>query len=141
MSSINAAADRPKAAAVWQHGAMQRPGFKENLRHLMDSRGVNGAELAARVRVDPGAVSRWRSDGHLPSAQDFLAIARVLEVDPWLLIGSSFREPDPPRQVAHPGRRKKDAIVSKALNPSRKGPASSVQVAPKGQPSTNARRR
>lgn len=122
LSSVKRAGVCHPTVAAWQHGPVAKPTFRENLDTFMTAAGISGAELAARVRVDPGAVSRWLSKGHLPNAQDFLAVARVLGVDPWILVGSSFKEPGPPRKVAPPGRRPKDAKFISLLKPAHRKP-------------------
>lgn len=122
LSTVNHTIAPQRDVAAWQHRDVTLPSFRENLKSYMGSNGVNGNELAARIRVTAGAVSRWLKIGRVPSGQDLLAIARVLKVDPFTLVGSSFREPDPPRaDVSPPGRRPKvkpsEDAVEVALRP------------------------
>lgn len=139
LSSVNATPGELGHVVSWQHGVVKT--FREKLQEFLDAGDVKQAELAARVRVDPGAVSRWLSKGHLPSAQDFLAICRVFGVtDPWVLAGSSFVEPDPPRKVARPGRRPKDAALTEMLKVPRKTAASAPHKPPPPPRSTRRTR-
>lgn len=108
--------DAPVSVVSWQHERVGRPTFAENLQAFLVANRMSPAELARRLGVTGGAVSRWQSKGHLPNAQDFMAIAKVLGVDPWVLIGSSFTEPLPPSDVPPPGRRPKTAL-DRALEP------------------------
>lgn len=82
-----------------------RPTFAENLESLMRTHDVNQPELARRVGVSVPAVSRWLSTGRIPGGQDLLAIARVLAIDPWVLMGASFTEPLPAQPLPKRGRR------------------------------------
>ena len=93
---------RPKDLA-WQRESVSGS-FAEKLRELMDFHEINQPALARRVRVETATVSRWLSTGRLPGGQDLLALARVLETDPYKLVGSSFGEPEPPEAAVRKGR-------------------------------------
>ncbi len=112
LSSVNVTHPPQGTIAAWQHASVKP--FREKLRDYMDAAEMNQAELAYRVRVTEGVVSRtWLKKGKLPNVQQFLAIVKVLNIaDPWALIGSSFEEPKPQRKVAPPGRRPKDATLA-----------------------------
>ncbi len=110
LSSATVAGLPSAPVASWQNGdGMSRPTFAQMLGSLSRAKRVNQSELAYRVGVDRGVVSRWCDGSRLPSGQDLLAICKVLGVtDPWVLMGASFVEPKGPREgVARPGRRPK----------------------------------
>jgi transcriptional regulator with XRE-family HTH domain len=70
----------------------------------MELHGISGAELARRIDVSPAAVSRWLSGERTPDGPSLLKISRVLATDPWVLLGSTFIEPLPPKPTARRGR-------------------------------------
>ncbi len=122
LSSVNHTTAPQREVAAWQHPPVDLPSFGVNLQRYMDANGINQPELAAQVRVTVGAVSRWLKYSRIPSGQDLLAVARVLQVDPFTLAGSTFRQPEPPRaDVSPPGRKprrlKADEAVKEALRP------------------------
>lgn len=83
---------------------------------------VSKAEIARRVRVSASTVTRWtdedaRDENGEPivrklSAQDLLALARVVGVDPYTLMGASFEEPEPPTEQPRRGRPPKAATLA-----------------------------
>ncbi len=84
--------------------AVARPSFAEVLRSTMKNHDVRQSELAWRLKVSPAAVSRWLSKERFPQALELLAIARVLEIDPFVLVGSDFVEPRDARPAPTRGR-------------------------------------
>jgi transcriptional regulator with XRE-family HTH domain len=84
-----------------------KPSFGENLQAFMKANGVNGAELARRLGVKGSTVTRWRN-GRVPGAAELLAIAKVLGVEPVVLLGSDYVEPlpaEPPPPRGRPSAR------------------------------------
>lgn len=83
---------------------MRAPPFEENLLALIKANGLTKADVARRAKVSPASLTRWTDPKETRdiSAQDLLSLARVLGVDPYVLMGSSFEEPDP---AAPPPRR------------------------------------
>lgn len=139
LSIVKCTERRTSAVATWQDGPVAKPSFRENLKTFIEASGLSQAEVAARVRVTGGALSRWlkKVNGPLPGAQHFLALARVLGVDPWMLVGSSFEEPAGAREVAPPGRRRKDAAIERGFTLTPK----SAPAAPRAQPVVREKRR
>ncbi|MGD0059456.1 MAG: helix-turn-helix transcriptional regulator [Verrucomicrobiia bacterium] len=54
--------------------------FADNLRVLMAKRGWNQQETAKAIAVSQANISRWLSEGHEPSADVLIRIARVFGV-------------------------------------------------------------
>ena len=70
------------------------------------------ADVARRIGVSPSTLTRWTTEGREVSGQHILALAKVLGVDPWVLMGSSYTEPAP--AVAPPKRGR--PVTAKAVD-------------------------
>lgn len=57
------------------------------LRRVRDERGLSQAELAAEVGARPAQISGYERGERVPGIETFVALARVLEVDPFTLAG------------------------------------------------------
>jgi transcriptional regulator with XRE-family HTH domain len=53
----------------------------ENLRRLLDETGMQGKELARRIRVSPQSISQWMTGQLVPTRQRLIQIAQVLQVE------------------------------------------------------------
>lgn len=60
--------------------------FSDWLDTTMENNGIRGRDLARRLGVSDGAVSRWRSGAAKPSASTTAKIGNLLGVDPVRLI-------------------------------------------------------
>ncbi len=113
LSTGNASETSHGRVAAWQRGVVARPTFAENLRSQMKTYGLTQTALGKRVRVKTSTVNRWLG-GRIPGGQDLLAVARVLEIGPYDLLGSSFKEPLPEQAEPKRGRPKADRSVDAA---------------------------
>lgn len=82
---------------------MKQPRFSDNLKSMQDLHGVNQAEIARRLGVEPSTVHFWRN-GRIPGGRDLLALAKMFSVDPWLLLGADAKEPLPKEDAPVIGR-------------------------------------
>ncbi len=70
--------------------------FADNLRTLMGKRGWNQQETANALSVSQANISRWLSQGHEPSADVLIRIARVFGVS----LDDLLRAPGPALRAA-----------------------------------------
>jgi transcriptional regulator with XRE-family HTH domain len=69
--------------------------FADNLRVLMAKRGWNQQETANAIAVSQANVSRWLSEGHEPSADVLIRIAKVFRVS----LDQLLRAPGPALRI------------------------------------------
>jgi transcriptional regulator with XRE-family HTH domain len=55
----------------------------------MDNKGIQGKELAERLGVSDGAVSKWRGGQSVPSQDKLHPLAEILDVDPLRLMATA----------------------------------------------------
>ena len=77
-------------ASGWQHER-----FVEWLRTQLRRRGWNAAELARRLRVPSGTISRWMTGERQPSSRSCDLLADVLDVDLDLVLTLAGHRPGP----------------------------------------------
>lgn len=53
--------------------------FAENLKKVMDQKGITSAALARKSGFSKGAVSQWRNGIYTPSHENMLVLAEVLQ--------------------------------------------------------------
>lgn len=53
--------------------------FAENLKKVMDQKGITSAALARKSGFSKGAVSQWRNGIYTPSHENMLVLAKVLQ--------------------------------------------------------------
>jgi transcriptional regulator with XRE-family HTH domain len=84
------------------------PAFAARLVEWMARRGMRPGELARRLGVIPGTVSRWRK-GECPDDLRYPEIAAALRIDlEWLKTGAGVPEPEDQSPRQGPGRRASD---------------------------------
>ena len=55
--------------------------FAENLKKVMDQKGITSAALARKSGFSKGAVSQWRNGIYTPSHENMLVLAEALQCD------------------------------------------------------------
>lgn len=53
--------------------------FAENLKKIMDQKGITSAALARKSGFSKGAISQWRNGIYTPSHENMLALAEALQ--------------------------------------------------------------
>lgn len=61
--------------------SMATPIIAENLRRLLHETGMQGKELAERIRVSPQSISQWLTGQLVPTKQRLAQIAQILQVE------------------------------------------------------------
>ena len=70
--------------------------FAENLKKVMDQKGITSAALARKSGFSKGAVSQWRNGIYTPSHENMLVLAEVLQCGVEELTGNvKSAEPTP----------------------------------------------
>ena len=81
--------------------------FAENLKKIMDQKGITSAALARKSGFSKGAISQWRNGIYTPSHENMLALAEALQCNMEELTGEAkTAEPVP-------GAKHKDTLTCK----------------------------
>ena len=81
--------------------------FAENLKKIMDQKGITSAALARKSGFSKGAISQWRNGIYTPSHENMLALAEALQCSIEELTGETKTA------VPVPGTKKKDTLTCK----------------------------
>lgn len=81
--------------------------FAENLKKIMDQKGITSAALARKSGFSKGAISQWRNGIYTPSHENMLALAEALQCS----IEELTREAKAAEPV--PDTKKKDTLTCK----------------------------
>lgn len=81
--------------------------FAENLKKIMDQKGITSAALARKSGFSKGAISQWRNGIYTPSHENMLALAEALQCSIEELTGET-KAAEP-----FPGAKKKDTLTCK----------------------------
>ncbi|MTB49800.1 helix-turn-helix domain-containing protein [Lewinella sp. W8] len=55
--------------------------FVQNVKHLLDERRWNNAELSRATNISPAQIGRYLSGTHQPKVETVIAVAKVLDVN------------------------------------------------------------
>ncbi len=141
LSSGNEITGPTSGVVTWQRDEVL-PSFQENLKAKMKMRGLNQPGLAKRIGVAPGTVNRWLKD-RIPGGLELLRLARVLDVDPFELVGSSYVEPCAAEESPRVGRPPRITPAQMAAAEQRQAPkdepsgAATTKAAPVPRRKTN----
>ncbi len=90
--------------AAWQSQGVSSDPFRTKLKSQMAFHEIDQAEIARRLHVTPATVSRWISGERMPRGIELAALAQLLEVEPWKLLGSDYKAPLPAAEKPRRGR-------------------------------------
>lgn len=123
---------------MWQYAGVPS-GFADILESMIEVNRTTKAEVARRLGVAPSTLTRWTNEPRNVSAQNLLALARILGVDPYVLMGTSFEEPGPAKEQPRRGRPPRAQALATALNVPARAVSLSAPKAPRPSPATSAR--